>query len=43
MCVLPVRLTTDLTWLRVTVEMRDEGVCERVASLLVADGNKLEK
>lgn len=25
MCVLPVRLTTDLTWLRVTVEMRDWG------------------
>ncbi len=43
MCVLPVRLTTDLTWLRVTVEMRDEGVRECVASLLVADGNKLEK
>ncbi len=39
----PVRLTTDLTWLRVAVEMRDEGVRERVASLLVADVNKLEK
>lgn len=43
MCVLPVRLTTDLTWLRVTVEIREEGVRERVASLLVADGNKVEK
>lgn len=43
MCVLPVRLTTDLTWLRVAVEMREEGVRERVVSLLVADGNKVEK
>lgn len=30
MCVLPVRLTTDLTWLRVAVEMHDEGVCVSV-------------
>lgn len=43
MCVLPVRLTTDLTWLWVAVEIREEGVRERVASLLVADGNKVEK
>lgn len=43
MCVLPVRLTTDLTWLRVAVEMREEGVRERVVSLLVADVNKVEK
>lgn len=43
MCLLPVRLTTDLTWLRVVVEMREKGVRHRAASLLVAGGNKVEK
>lgn len=43
MRLLPVRLTTDLTWLRVAVEMREEGVRHRATSLLVAGGNKAEK